>query len=164
MGSWENMDKQEIKIRDWDDRDLDQCAKIAARAWPEVSRHVSGNFIRDYIRFFRLRSNWAQTVTDRGTPVGLLFGRIDRDFGLISRARAELWAIKSIIVIALGRLGRPRHLATFLRTLIGTELKARHIQPVADGEITLLFLESDYHGRGLGRSLIETFVNAAIRR
>jgi GNAT superfamily N-acetyltransferase len=154
-------DLPSIDFRQWDQGDVEACVDVAFDAWPESARRVSREFLRHEIQVARRGSTWAQTVTAGGRPVGLIFGRLNRDFRFADRLRQLYWELKSYALIALGVIGLSGNRFTFLRKLISDAINVRRIQPPADGEITFVMLDPAYHGRGIGKRLVENFLAAA---
>lgn len=142
---------------------MDACAEVAGASWEDEIR-LPKEFDSAFIEFYRRRSTWTQVVAADGEPIGLLFGRIERETTLAARLRARLFATALYVGIALGRLGRVPDRLTVMRTAFMSEWRAGRRKTPADAEITLLFLSPNYQGRSIGKDLVENFLAEARRR
>jgi GNAT superfamily N-acetyltransferase len=154
-------DLPRIDFREWVEGDLEACVDIAFAAWADSAQRVSPAFLRAEIQVARFGSTWVQTVTAGGRPIGLIFGRFNQDFRFADHLNQLYWELKSYALIALGVIGLSGNRFTFLRKLIRDGIKVRRVQPPADGELTFLMVDPAYHGRGIGKRLVENFIRLA---
>lgn len=153
-------------FREFRREDLEQCARLAAQAWP-VRGHISRDreswrVFEPYVGIGLAWSNWTCVMCDdEGRVNGLVFGDIrglERSSSIRRMIRSELVACTGV---ALGRFGRVERLVPLLWNFIMTELKLLVGRPEADAEIMLLLLDEEYRGRGIGRELVDRFARAA---
>lgn len=157
----ENID---LEFRDWEPADLAQAVRVSQDAWPDDTEEVPASFDHLFIRSYERSATHKRVATVNGDAVGLLFGRVNRDMrpaGWLNARLAQLLIYASAALIIKGSV---KHRWTFMRTLMKADSKAVHLQPSADGEITLLFLSPEYHGRGIGKKLVGDFLDEARRK
>jgi ribosomal protein S18 acetylase RimI-like enzyme len=155
----------ELYFRQFNGKDMARCSEIAVDVWPIVSALVpkenAVEFMSACVEISRLWSTWLEVACILDTVVGLLFGRIDTDRDLITELKTSLsyWVIgMKLIFQRYGRLSKP---FTFLRRFISTQTKARRSSPKSDAEVTLFVVDSKYRGRGIGKALMDRFIDTA---
>lgn len=156
------------------DSDFESCARLAAQAWP-VHAHLTSErdpwrFMAPYIDIAIGWSNWTEVICDpSGRVTGLMFGEIR---GRDSVGRKKMGVGMKILTsemkvhakFVLGRYGRVERLPAVLRTFGTTELKLIINRPEADAEVNLFLVDAELRGMGLGRKLMDRFVDAARSR
>lgn len=147
----------DIHYRPYVHSDLDRCAALAVDAWPiaSVISENSHSLMKAYVKSSLLLSDYTEVCYTAGEVVGFLFGLTHKKLpGL--KARFELNRLFWRFVV--GRYGpserRFRFLASFVLTLLKVELLCLRF----DSEVELFVVDSEYRGRGIGRSLIDHFV------
>lgn len=145
--------------------DIKRCAELAADAWPIVSSLVSKEDIpkltKAYVEMSKIGSTWLQVALINDQVVGLLFGFLRDDLRLGQRLKESFQAINMLLKVLTGKYGKIRKKIKFLKCLIATERKVRKIAPKAGNEITLFIVDSKQQGKGIGRKLLQNFLDRA---
>ena len=147
----------DIRYRPYADADLDRCAALAAEAWPiasvlSVNTHL---LMQAYVRSSLLFSDYTEMCCADNKVIGFLFGLTHKKLpGL--KARFELNRLFCEFVA--GKYGpserRFRFLASFVLTLLKVEWLCRRF----DSEVELFVVDAAHRGQGIGRSLVDHFV------
>ncbi len=164
----------ELVFRTLKHTDYEDCARLAAQAWP-VNSHLTSEpeawrFMGPYIDIAVGWSNWTEVACEpSGRLIGLMFGEIKgrtpggrKRMGVGTRVLTSELKVHAKFV--LGRYGRVERLPAVLRTFGTTELKLIINRPEADAEVNLFLVDAEFRGMGLGRTLMDKFVEAARRR
>jgi ribosomal protein S18 acetylase RimI-like enzyme len=157
---------QGLLFREYTSNDLSRCAQLAAEAWP-VKDHISEGSERwrimiPYIEIASSWSNWTDVAClDSGELVGLIFGEIRGRHAEAFPTRIVSSELKASAKFVLGRYGRIERLPTVLWNFLMTEMKLLVNRPDADAEIMLFLVDSKYRGKGIGRVLMDKFVDDA---
>jgi len=148
----------DIHYRPYVDSDLDRCAELAVDAWPIVSAVAEDthSLMKAYVKSSLLFSDYTELCCVGDEVVGLLFGLTHKKLPPF-KTRLELnrlfWGFVA------GRYGpskrRFRLLATFALTLLKVEVICRRL----DCEVELFVVDAAYRGQGLGRALLDRFVD-----
>lgn len=156
-----NMDK--LQFRKFNIKDTSKCSELAVDAWPVVSAVASKEdtikFMNVLIDLSRLFSTWLEVVCISENIIGFLFGRIDSDYRMKDKFKAFFSILSIVIKIIVGGYGRISKRFTLLRKLILTEIKVVRNRPKSDGEVTLFVVDSKYRGKGIGRMLMDRFID-----
>lgn len=149
-------------------RDIPACAALAAEAWPHFfpllahdDRAQMG--IQDlYVRSAFFSSTWHQGIYDKGELMGFLFGRLEKDFTWQSRFRVFWESLRSAYRYMV-------FLRPHIRTPFLTEhrILAQRIQEHTrdfDGEVLLFIVSKACRGMGIGKKLMENFLQHALER
>lgn len=155
-----------MKFREFEWSDLETCARVAAQAWPVREHVMKGDdgwrLMKPYIKIGVEWSNWTCVVCDdSGEVLGLVFGDIRGLEGSRSIRRVVMSETEAFSVFALGTYGRAETPVPLLWSFVMTELKLLIGRPQADAEIMLLVLDERFRGKGIGKQLVDRFVNAA---
>lgn len=147
--------------------------RLAAQAWPVweylTSEAEKWRFMGPYIDIASEWSNRREVACDgSGKVIGLLFGEVRGRDRRGRKGKGVGWKIMSSEVrvharFILGRYGRIENLPGVLRNFMTTELKLIINRPEADAEVNLFLVDSEHRGRGIGRMLMDRFVDAARR-
>jgi ribosomal protein S18 acetylase RimI-like enzyme len=153
----------DIHYRPYAQGDLDRCAALAAEAWPvaaEVCEDIH-SLMHAYVKSCLLMSDYTEVCCVGGQVVGLFFGLTERKLpGLKERIELNrvFWRVMT------GRYGgchrRFRFMVGFALTLIKVELLCLPF----DSEVELFVVDAEHQGRGLGRSLLDHFVEHLRRK
>jgi len=155
-----------LMFREFEWGDLEQCSRVAAQAWP-AQEHVTKDsegwrLMEPYVTIGVEWSNWTCVAhDDSGAVIGLVFGDIRGLPGSRSIRRVFVAEAKAFTDFTLGKYGKAETLVPFLWNFIMTELKLLIGRPEADAEIMLLVLDEKHRGKGIGREMVDRFVNAA---
>jgi GNAT superfamily N-acetyltransferase len=157
----------EIQFRPYRIQDLPRCAQLAAEAWP-VKEHITQELdktriMEPYVEIAAAWSNWTDIAyLDSGEIIGVIFGDTRTKDSRGAGRRLIASEIRACARILLGRYGKVRRLPSLLWNFMMTEMKLLVNRPEADAEIMLLLVDSTHRGKGLGRTMVDRFVNNAL--
>ncbi len=153
----------EPDFRELRKEDYDQIKKIINETWDFDSYSDHSGQVRNaleiYLRNCLLQQNYSQVALDKGVPVGLVLGRINRDFRpwkQISHLFPLIWAgLKFSLRIFSGKkfIQQAREEHRVYDKLL------RERKMVFDGEVVLFIVSPNERGRGLGKKLIFEFLD-----
>jgi len=156
----------EIRFRRYRTQDLQRCAHIAADAWP-AKEHITQDpdktrILQPYVEIAAAWSNWTDIAClDTGEMIGVLFGDTRAKDSRGAGRRLVASEIRACGKLVLGRYGRVRRLPTLLWNFMMTEMKLLVNRPDTGAEIMLLLVDSKQRGKGIGRTLVDRFVDRA---
>lgn len=157
----------EIRFRPYRSMDLVSCAHLAAEAWP-AKQHITQDIdktrvMEPYIEIAAAWSNWTEIAClDSGEVIGVIFGETRAKHSKGASRRLIASEIRACAKIVLGQYGKLKRLPPLVWNFMMTEMKLLVNRPESDAEIMLLLLDSRYRGKGIGRSMVDRFVNEAI--
>ena len=156
---------EEINFRRFGKSDIYRCAELAIDAWPIVSSLVSvddvPNLMKAYVDINRVASTWLEVALIENKIIGFLFGKLNPDQKAVDRIISIFPSIFIILKLIIGKYGKLDRPLTFFKHLIATEQKVEHYTPQSDGQIVLFVVDSNYRGRGIGRALLNRFLQRA---
>lgn len=141
--------------------DLDRCAEIAADAWP-IASAITGNgqthpIMKAYVELSLLLSDYKEVCCYQDTVVGFLLCSKRRQLPAL---KDRLSCNRLLWGLITGRYGKIKRRAGFLfnfmLTLIKVELLCRHF----DCEVVLFAVDSKYRGSGIGKTLLNRFIDS----
>ncbi len=158
----------ELEFRELQKKDHARVKKIINETWNygNYSDHPGQveAVLEIYLRNCLLRQNYSRVALDNGVPVGLILGRIDRDFRSwkqIPHLFPLIWAgLKFCLRIFSGKkfiqqaLEEHRAYNKLLRERKGT----------FDGEVVFFIVSPNERGRGLGKKLVFEFLDHCRRK
>jgi len=157
----------EVSFRKYRHSDLLSCARISADAWPETaSVSVMEDKVRTmkiYVEFYYYSGTWLDVACIDDQVVGLLFGRIDMDRGLLGRLGSHLGHCKVYLKLLFGRYWRVSDRMKLVRFALSDDRNIMEHSPEADGEVMLFVVDGRFQGRGVGRALMDRFLREARR-
>ncbi len=153
----------DLEFRELRKEDYDQIKKIINETWnfDSFSDHSGQvrNALEIYLRNCLLQQNYSRVALDKGVPVGLILGRINRDFKPLKQIPhlfALIWAgLKFSLRIFAGKKFIQQ--AREERRVYDKLLRER--KRVFDGEVVLFIVSPNERGRGLGKKLIFEFLD-----
>ena len=158
-------DQQGISFRRYVLEDLRACARLAEEAWPAGSELVSESHepwgLEGYVESSQLWSNWTEVAYDSEGIVGFLFGRIDKLLGGTSAFDSASRELSMMTRFFFGERRMTSGLLGLFWNLFLTEMKLLVNMPRSDAEIELFIVDSRHRGKGIGRMLIDRFLQAA---
>jgi ribosomal protein S18 acetylase RimI-like enzyme len=147
----------DIHYRPYVDSDLDRCAALAVEAWP-IASVISENthsLMRVYVKSSLLFSDYTDMCCADDKVIGFLFGLTHKKLpGL--KARFELNRLFWEFVA--GKYGPSERRFRFLTSFVLTLLKVEWLCFRFDSEVELFVVDAAYRGQGIGRSLVDHFV------
>jgi len=150
-----------LSFREYRPADLQRCIDITAQAWPELT---TGGLDLATMEWYGWLATWKEVACISDVPIGILFGKIDSDIGMLGRLRGQIAHAMVYLKILFGLYGKiPRRLAAVRGGLSSDRDFARN-SPEADGEITYFVVDSAYRGMGIGKELIGRFIEHAKRK
>jgi ribosomal protein S18 acetylase RimI-like enzyme len=163
-GTGKTMETGEVSFRDFRNSDVEACARISAGAWPETANVSGGDTVRTmtlYVEFYVYSATWLDVACVDGRVVGLLFGRIDREHGRFGRIRSRLGHIKVYLKLIMGRYWKGRDRFRLVKFAMSDDRNITENSPDADGEVMLFVVDGKFQGRGIGRALMDRFLQRA---
>jgi len=119
--------------------------------------------LEPYVEIAAAWSNWTNIAClDSGEMIGVIFGDTRAKDSIGAGRRLIVSEFRACAKIVLGRYGKVRRLPTLLWNFMMTEMKLLVNRPEADAEIMLLLVDSKQRGKGIGRTLVDRFVNNAM--
>jgi ribosomal protein S18 acetylase RimI-like enzyme len=155
----------EVTFRPYSPDDLPACAALAVDAWPTVAAGLSPDnlhkFMTAYVEVARLESTRLEVACISDRVVALLFGSFNKDYTLKFQAKAALEYFVLGLKFFSGRYGRLDHPRTFMKHFRATERKVEQNSPRSDAVVQLFVVSSECRGQGIGRTMMDRFVDAA---
>jgi len=155
----------EITFREYEKGDLERCCEIAVNAWPEIfsiARSGEAKFAMEaYVDFYRASSSWQEVACESGSVVGLLFGKLEKDFSRCGKLRAFIEEQIVYLRVLSGLYGNMPHRFLLTRKAMSDDRNKAQNSPDADGEIVFFVVDRDSWGRGIGRELMGRFMRHA---
>ncbi len=154
----------EVSFREFKRSDTETCARISAGAWPETANVSGGDTVRTmtlYVEFYVYSATWLDVACVDGKVVGLLFGRIDRDHGWLGRIRSRLGHIGVYMKLILGRYWKGPDRFKLVKFALSDDRNITENSPDADGEVMLFVVDGKFQGRGIGKALMDRFLQQA---
>ena len=155
----------EMRFRRFHHNDLPRCSEISIGAWPEIAtfakKEEMSRTMRSYIDFCQVSATWKETACVSDQIVGFLFGRIDCELGMIGRLRTSFGHGAVYLKLLLGLYGHVSHRLTIIRSALADDKNIAANSPDADGEVTFFVVDSAFRGRGIGKALMDRFLQHA---
>jgi len=108
-------------------------------------------------------STYSELAIVDGEVAGFIFGRIERHFTLIYKCRLVPRYLSLLGSFLLGRFGRRWELVKLVGILLREGQELRGNVPPSEGRIEYFAVSPEYQGRGVGRKLMDRFVQYAGR-
>ena len=159
------MENHSIKFRDYVLEDLPACVSLAQEAWPLRAGLAlnarAGEMIGTWIGSTADGASWAEVAEDEHGIVGMLFAEVE---GQPARKESRSTYGIEIGTFLRGLTGDYGNAITTIRFLVSfmmTELKLQINKPGSDAEITMLIVQEGHRGKGLGKQLVDRFIEGA---
>lgn len=154
-----------LSFRPFQKDDIPECAQFAADAWPVASAMVPEQdvvkLMHAYVELCRLPSNRLEAACISGQIAGILFGRFNAEYTMAHELRA-LFSYLSLGMRAIaGKYGKLSKPLIVLRKSIATSAQVRKHMPKSDAVVEWFVVDAKHRGKGIGRALMDRFVNAA---
>jgi len=141
------------------------CASFSADAWPQFSNTlVDDDLLKLMVAYVELSlfwSTWCEVACISNEVVGFIFGRIEKDASPIKNFKTYSKTLYTLLKLILGRYGRLKQPVTFIKKFWATESIVEEKMPKADGSIELFAVSSRHQGKGIGRKLMNRFLQFA---
>ncbi len=161
------MPSEDMVFRQYAPSDLSACAKLAEEAWPYGRTMFSGpgnvSTMTGYIRSTLVRSTWTEVATVSGEVAGFLFGSIDGQARPRSRLSMMREEISTFAGLLLADYMKPDKALMMTFGITMTELKLAVNRPKSDAEIEMLIVSAAHRRSGIGKALVDRFVEGARR-
>lgn len=157
----------ELSFRPCKDNDIPALARLAKEAWPanstvgSVEDELSG--MESYIEYSLSVSNWTEVAEAKEGVVGFLLGRIDRYPTRPLARRTFVGEFPAALSWLLKRREKTSWHLSFAWAILLTDLKLMLNRPASDASIEMFIVDSRHRGKGIGRELMERFLEAARR-
>jgi len=159
------MSLSNLTFRRYNIKDLHRCGELIEDAWLVEIRSFFGKDKlkgrETYVKLSLLESNWMELACDSQKIVGLLFGSINKPHSIVEFIKILFSSLAFIAQAVLGGSKKSLRLHKFLYNLLLEEIKIKINRPASNTEIELFIVDSRYRGRGIGRLLLDRFINAA---
>ncbi len=159
------MESHSVTFRSYADEDLARCGDLAREAWPLPPGVAAGvrteEMIGVWIGSTVASSTYAEVAEDEHGIVGLLFAQV-KGQKAIKAQRSTLGIEIGIMSRGLsGDYGKIVLAFRFMFSFLLTELKLMVNRPGTDAEIAMLIVGESHRGKGLGKELVDRFIEAA---
>jgi len=163
----ETGDRHQVPItRQYRSEDRSRCVELAIEAWPGLTSGLPPEIREDFwgmlIDFADGYSDWKEVSCVDGEVVGFLFGRT-RPPPSFREAIGLLRILIEPFRSMRKKAGTAATIALFSRNIL-EELNIILKTPESDGEVVFIVVGSGHRGRGIGRMLVDRFIEEAVRR
>lgn len=161
------MENHSVVFRDYSSKDLAPCVGLALEAWPFPPGMGVGakteDMISNWIGSTVSSSTYAEVAEDEHGIVGMLFGEIRGGTRLGKQREQGAYGIglSTMLRGLLGEYGNIRLAFGIIMSFFITELKLMVNRTRSDAEITMLIVGESHRGKGLGKELVDRFIEAA---
>jgi len=137
--------------------DTRRCVEITDSAWPELELPISIATVEWYLS----SSTWSEIACIGDKTIGLLFGKIDRELNSFGRMRIHLAHAFVYLKILFGFYGRIPDRMNVIRCAMTDDKNIAANTPAVDGEVVFFAVDADYRRQGIGRALMDRFIERA---
>lgn len=149
-----------LTFREYEKKDFQRCVEITAKAWQELTGGRAAADLEGYLG----PSTWRQLACVDNVPVGFLFGTIYSDLGALRKLKVPLMHATVNAKVLLGLYGKTPDRLAWIMGGIATERDIKRGRAEADGKIDFFVIDPTYRGKGIGKDLLQRFVEHAISR
>jgi GNAT superfamily N-acetyltransferase len=149
-----------ISFREYCSEDLERCVEITASGWPELTGSMHSATVDWYLG----SATWRDVACVSGHAVGVLFGKVNRDLTGLLRLRRRLIHVKVYLKLLFGLYGKLPHRLTNIRYCISGDRRIEVNSPAVDGEVVFFAVEAAHRRKGIGKSLMDRFIEQAKER
>lgn len=147
----------EISFREYGPPDSQKFLDIMSSTWPKLTLSIHKCSVDWYEAAATLKE--VAVVSDR--VVGIFFGRIDGDETSLSRLRMTLRKTAVLLKLLFGLYGRLPNRFVHIKQAIVSDRKIAESCSEADGEVTFFAVDESYRRKGIGKALMDRFVDYA---
>lgn len=150
----------EVSFREYGSEDLGRCIEITASGWPELTKSMHSATVDWYLG----SATWKDVACVSGMAVGVLFGRVDGDLTGLRRLRRILVHVKVYLKLLFGLYGRLPSRLTCIKYCISGDRRIAANSPAVDGEIVFFAVDAAYRRKGIGKALMDRFIEQAKKK
>jgi ribosomal protein S18 acetylase RimI-like enzyme len=159
------MEGDSIGFRNYTQEDLPACVRLAQEAWPLrpglALNARAGEMIGAWIGATVDSASWAEVAQDEHGIVGMLFAEVKGRPARKERRSTYGIEIGTFLRGLTGDYGNAVTTIRFLGSFLMTELKLLINRPRSDAEISMLIVQEGHRGKGLGKQLVDRFIEGA---
>ncbi len=148
---------ESVSFRNYRHSDLQRCVEMTDRAWPELDRPISMATVEWYLA----SANRTEVASVGGKPVGILFGRIDREVTVSGKFSISLAHLAVYFKILFGFYGRIQNRLKVINKALTDDKNVALNTPDVDGEVVFFVVDSEHRRRGIGKALMDRFIDQA---
>ncbi|KNF07730.1 acetyltransferase [Gottschalkia purinilytica] len=104
-------------------------------------------------------STYTQVIENDGKTVGLLFGRIDKEFNLLKKLKCNFIILRKLISFLFNKNEKLSSFSDLIKRGRDLTYMPKNLKKMFDGEITLFVVDSRCRGKGIGKSLMNNFID-----
>ena len=159
------LENHSVKFREYVPEDLPSCVGLAREAWPLRSGLAlnarADELIGTWIGSVVDSATYAEVAEDEHGIIGMLFAEVRGQPA--RRERRSTYGIEVGMFFRglAGDYGNTVKTVRFLASFIMTELKLLVNRQGTDAEISMLIVQEEHRGRGLGKQLVDRFIEAS---
>lgn len=154
------MDQQEITIRNIKNEDLSQIKDLLYDTWIKkdygenkaVAKEISFIFMYELL----IRHSFSKVAVYKNKLVGIILGRVDKDYNLIKNINYAIKLISHCIKVSFFKHGKSALKSEGKIAKVNKNL-LHSLKTSTDGELVLFALNKNIKGRGLGSKLLNSF-------
>ncbi len=159
------MDGSSVMFRDYAPGDLPACAALAHEAWPlriGLAMNLrAGEMIGNWIASTVDSATWAEVAVDEHGLIGMLFGEVKGQTARKEKQSTYGIEIGLFLKGLAGEYGNALITIRFLASFLMTEFKLMVNKAGSDAEISMLVVQEGHRGKGLGKQLVDRFIEGA---
>ena len=149
-----------LSFREYRPADSQRFLEIMASSWPKLARGIHVFSVEWYVA----SAAWKEVACISNSVVGILFGRTDSDLTSLGRLRIFLTQVTAYLKLFFGLYGRLPHHLTTIKKAISSDRKISISSREVDGEITFFAVDAAYRRKGIGKALMDRFIDHAKKR
>ena len=150
-----------ISFREYRPTDLERCLRITASTWPEI---MLGRLDLATLEWYGWPATWKEVACVSDSVVGLLWGKIFSDVGFLGGLRERLAHATAYLKLLLGFYGKIPHRLSLAKNGVIDGMSMARNYPEADAEVLYFVVDPAYRGKGIGKRLMDRFVEHAKSR
>ncbi len=160
-----------LKFREYRKSDLETCAKLSKEAWQFVisllkNKNQVNLLMKAFVEMCVILSDWLYVATVAETNidekvVGFLFGRVKIKHNFIQNIIESLKLIRLEINLFFGKFGKLRRPFSILKKELHSYFYVESKCSKMDSEVNLFVVDKEFRGNGIGRSLMNKFLDYA---
>jgi len=114
-----------------------------------------------YVKLSLLEINWTELACDSDKIVGFLFGSINKHYRVSEYLKSFVFRFGLFAKMLFRGFGKIEESHKFLYSLIISEMKYLTNRLSSDAEVEMFIVDSEYRRKGIGKKLMNSFVEAA---